>query len=220
MTTPRDAIGLSERLRAWSPMIASGYECPAASTAMIEAATALDALQARVKDYEEVLADKRRLAREIDIALHGEEGAAKQASLCDLVEPARRLRARVKELEALYAQQNELLGSQAQQITDCRAINDAAFAQVTRAEQERDTELQTLNDNGIGSHTEAVVLVVDLRRQLALAQQERDEAYERAAVAAESKYADVAYNAFLRAAGRGIAAAIRSLAAGTERGDR
>jgi hypothetical protein len=40
------------------------------------------------------LADKRRLAREIDMALHGEEGAAKQAFLCDLVEPARRLRKR------------------------------------------------------------------------------------------------------------------------------
>jgi uncharacterized Zn finger protein (UPF0148 family) len=49
------------------------------------------------------------------------------------------------------------------------------------------------------------------------AEQERDEAYERAAVAAESKYADVAYNAFLRSAGRGIAAAIRRLAAGTEK---
>jgi hypothetical protein len=48
------------------------------------------------------------------------------------------LSARVKELETLYAQQNELLGSQAQQITDCRTINDAAFAQVVRAEQERD----------------------------------------------------------------------------------
>jgi hypothetical protein len=46
----------------------------------------------RVAELEEVLADKRRLAREIDIALHGEGGAAKQASLCDLVEPARRLR--------------------------------------------------------------------------------------------------------------------------------
>ena len=40
----------------------------------------------------EVLEDKRRLARELDIALHGEEGAAKQASLCDLIVPAQRLR--------------------------------------------------------------------------------------------------------------------------------
>lgn len=35
--------------------------------------------------YEEVLADHRRLVRELDVALNGEEGAAKQASLCDIV---------------------------------------------------------------------------------------------------------------------------------------
>ncbi|MGC0054572.1 hypothetical protein ACNSPG_16165 [Brucella pituitosa] len=57
-------------------------------------------------DYEEVIADKRRLTRLLDVAMHGEEGAAKQASLCDLIEPAKQLRAdnaaltaRVKELE-------------------------------------------------------------------------------------------------------------------------
>lgn len=36
-------------------------------------------------DYEEVLADHRRLVRELDVALNGIEGAAKQASLCDIV---------------------------------------------------------------------------------------------------------------------------------------
>ena len=36
-------------------------------------------------DYEEVLTDHRRLVRELDVALNGEEGAAKQASLCDIV---------------------------------------------------------------------------------------------------------------------------------------
>lgn len=45
-----------------------------------------------IADYEEVLADMRRLTRELDVALHGEEGAAKQASLCDLIEPARAMR--------------------------------------------------------------------------------------------------------------------------------
>ncbi len=35
--------------------------------------------------YEEVLADTRRLTREIDVAMFGEEGAAKQASLCDVL---------------------------------------------------------------------------------------------------------------------------------------
>ena len=52
-----------------------------------------------VRDYEEVLADKRRLAREIDIALHGVDGAAKQTALCDLIEPAKALRARAEKAE-------------------------------------------------------------------------------------------------------------------------
>jgi len=51
-----------------------------------------------IADYEEVLADKRRLTREIDVAMHGEEGAAKQASLCDLIEPAKRMRAEIQRL--------------------------------------------------------------------------------------------------------------------------
>lgn len=36
-------------------------------------------------DYEEGLADHRRLVRELDVLLNGEGGAAKQASLCDIV---------------------------------------------------------------------------------------------------------------------------------------
>lgn len=43
-----------------------------------------------VTDYEEVLADHRRLVRELDVALNG-DGAAKQASLCDLVAQVRAL---------------------------------------------------------------------------------------------------------------------------------
>lgn len=38
-----------------------------------------------VSDYEQVLDDHRRLTRELDVLLNGEEGAAQQASLCDLV---------------------------------------------------------------------------------------------------------------------------------------
>ena len=44
-----------------------------------------------IADYEEVLADKRRLVREIDVIINGEDGAAKQASLCDLVGQIREL---------------------------------------------------------------------------------------------------------------------------------
>lgn len=55
-------------------------------------ATSLPPLMTDVADYEAALADKRRLTRELDVAMHGEAGAAQQASLCDLIEPARRLR--------------------------------------------------------------------------------------------------------------------------------
>ena len=43
------------------------------------------ALDDQKRDYEEVLEDRDRLVRRLDVALHGEEGAAKQARLCDLV---------------------------------------------------------------------------------------------------------------------------------------
>jgi hypothetical protein len=49
-----------------------------------------------IADYEEVLADKRRLTRELDEALNGPQGAAKQASLCDLIPQARDMRAALK----------------------------------------------------------------------------------------------------------------------------
>lgn len=45
-----------------------------------------------IQDYEEVLKDKHRLVREIDVILNGEEGAARQASLCDLVSQIRDLK--------------------------------------------------------------------------------------------------------------------------------
>lgn len=37
------------------------------------------------KDYEVVKKDHDRLVRELDVIINGEEGAAKQASLCDIV---------------------------------------------------------------------------------------------------------------------------------------
>ncbi len=46
--------------------------------------------QPATSDYEEVLADHRRLVRKLDVLLNGEEGAAKQASLCDIVAQVQR----------------------------------------------------------------------------------------------------------------------------------
>lgn len=48
------------------------------------------------KAVEEVANDKKRLVRELDVALHGEAGAAKQASLCDLIGPAQKMAATLK----------------------------------------------------------------------------------------------------------------------------
>lgn len=45
------------------------------------------------RNLSEVIDDYRRLTRELDAAISGEAGAAKQASLCDLISPARDLRA-------------------------------------------------------------------------------------------------------------------------------
>lgn len=46
----------------------------------------------QVQDHEHCAADVRRLTRELDVAISGEDGAAKQASLCDLIHPAEALR--------------------------------------------------------------------------------------------------------------------------------
>jgi len=54
-------------------------------------------LQQDLKDTQECLEDKRRLTRELDIALSGEAGAAQQASLCDLIGQAKEMRMALKE---------------------------------------------------------------------------------------------------------------------------
>ncbi len=65
-----------------------------------EIQAALDVAEAQNADLKEVLEDKRRLTRELDVAMNGEEGAAAQASLCDLVHPAEKLREENERLRA------------------------------------------------------------------------------------------------------------------------
>lgn len=48
-------------------------------------ASTIRAEQAKIADYEESMAGHRRLVRELDMLLNGKDGAAPQASLCDLV---------------------------------------------------------------------------------------------------------------------------------------
>lgn len=47
-------------------------------------------LESVQQDYEEVMENHRRLVRELDVLINGEKGAAKQASLCDIVAQVRR----------------------------------------------------------------------------------------------------------------------------------
>ncbi|MCT0738661.1 hypothetical protein N0681_23015 [Pseudomonas aeruginosa] len=75
-----DAQDLNLRLQGWQARAALAQPSP------------LQAEQPTADDYEEVLADHRRLVRELDVLLNGEDGAARQASLCDLVAQVRAVR--------------------------------------------------------------------------------------------------------------------------------
>lgn len=59
-----------------------------------------DQIRDQMKDYDEYAEERRQLIRQLDVAMHGEEGAAKQASLCDLIPLAEQMR---HELETLRA---------------------------------------------------------------------------------------------------------------------
>lgn len=62
-------------------------------------AAALREYVAEIAAYEQQAADHRRNVRLIDVAMHGDEGAARQASTCDLIDPAHRLRVRAEKAE-------------------------------------------------------------------------------------------------------------------------
>jgi hypothetical protein len=68
-------------------------------------------LESELQDYKEAHADKQRLVREMDVILNGEEGAAKQASLCDLVGQIKTVAERVSTLKGALSilRQNVLL---------------------------------------------------------------------------------------------------------------
>lgn len=59
---------------------------------MVDLAALLADSSGALAEMQEVMDDERRLTRALDIALSGEENAAKQASLCDLIYQALRLR--------------------------------------------------------------------------------------------------------------------------------
>ncbi len=97
MTTPdptslADARQLAVRLRLMSFGICG------------EAAACIRSLALQVEGLEQQAADHRRNVRLIDAALHGEDSAAKQASTCDLIDPARALRTSAEKAERELAE--------------------------------------------------------------------------------------------------------------------
>lgn len=60
----------------------------------------LESRERNIEDLTEALTGFRLLVRDLDVAMHGEEGAAKQASLCDLIPLAKRQRERLDQLAA------------------------------------------------------------------------------------------------------------------------
>lgn len=141
-------IGWRERILAAHPSSDPGFwpdallvEHMAAEIADLRAALAqpspAQAEQPTADDYEEVLADHRRLVRELDVLLNGEEGAAKQASLCDLVGQVsaivRERRVPLLSPSQAEAEQHERLLSE-----ECAsALNqrDAALAKIAELDQ-------------------------------------------------------------------------------------
>lgn len=83
----QDIAGLCERLDAFENFLANEE-----AELIAEASSTIERLQGELADVHEVLADKRRLTRNLDVAMNGIEGAAEQASLCDLVDCAADLR--------------------------------------------------------------------------------------------------------------------------------
>lgn len=78
-------------LRRWKngKITAKRYgDCWTAKTEDLVGDNLTRALIEHIDDLTEVLDDKRRLTRDLDVALNGQLGAAKQASLCDLVSQA------------------------------------------------------------------------------------------------------------------------------------
>lgn len=90
-------------------------------------------------DYEEVLADHRRLVRELDVLLNGEHGAAKQASLCDIVAQVTDRRWRLVRAEC---------HPRATQADDPETVS--VVGQLGKAVAARDAELQRVY--GVASH--------------------------------------------------------------------
>lgn len=86
--------------------------------------TPIDPEVLTVADYEAVLADHRRLVREIDVIMFG-DGAAKQASLCDMVNPIRKL---VSEYTLLKQKYDNILATEDGHLNQTENVWQSGYA--------------------------------------------------------------------------------------------
>lgn len=82
-------------------------------------------LRDQLAAYEEVNADKNRLVRELDVMLNGEDGAAKQASLCDIVAQLAALRRQASAPLALeFVERDARIAELERQLAEARCADD------------------------------------------------------------------------------------------------
>ena len=90
-------------------------------------------LEAEIESLKEVLDDTRRLTRELDVAMSGEENAAKQASLCDLIPQAKRTRLEVESLKAEIAADDRNVNALMDQVHELSKEKESLKAQIQEA---------------------------------------------------------------------------------------
>lgn len=79
------------------------------------------------EDHKEVFADRDKLVREIDVVLNGEAGAAKQASLCDLVGDIKKLKSDLDRLIGNDLKQEKEIEGLMEQVREYRFALDRIF---------------------------------------------------------------------------------------------
>lgn len=107
-------------------------------------------LSAQARELADAYAEKARLARDIDVAMHGESDAAPQSSLCDLVPLAKRLRDRAEAAEQKLAEVERELTKTRNSAVIANSVAVSSMRRAEAAEQEaaqlRADAAETLKD--------------------------------------------------------------------------
>jgi len=120
---------------------------------LTEARAQVEHLQAEVRGHEEYQADIKRLTRELDVALFGEENAAQQASLCDLVRPASKLVSQLQQESASYQAKAVAL----------QQFKDYVHGRLDAAGIDKCEEQNALNGCRIGARLDAVLAQLEAK---------------------------------------------------------